>query len=136
MSHWYRGFPQCPGCKMPLELCFCGRGPVIIAKEAERLDALSEVGRELWRKLFVEVHTPNDLHSWEQKIPNYDCKCRAFYDAWKDDNPPIFTEDRLAFEWKWSLKSAVNQKLGHADLTLEAARSFWSTQVHATDATA
>lgn len=127
MCRLHNSFPQCPGCHAPVSLCYCGQGPVIFAKEAERIDAMAEVGRKLWRELFLEVRTLQGLAAWEQRIPNYECKCRAFYDYWKKDHQPIEVDGEIPFEWKWSLKSAINRKLDHADLTLEQARAFWSS---------
>ena len=86
---------------------------------------LAEQGRELWRELFTTVCTEKQLSIWESKIPQYECNCKQFYLDWKASNPPSFP---LAFEWKYSLKSAVNTKLGHENLTLAAARKFWESQ--------
>ena len=112
-------------CSMPLRLCLCGGRETKLLELARQVDSIAEIGKELWRKLFLDVESESDLVSWEARIPNYDCKCRDFYDAWKADHPPIWIDGKLAFEWKWSLKSAVNQKLGHTDLSLDDARRFW-----------
>lgn len=126
MCRLHNSFPQCPGCHAPVSLCYCGEGPKIIAQEAERIDVIAEVGRRLWRELFLEVQTLDDLAAWEQRVPNYECKCKAFYEHWKKSNPTIVhSDDLISFEWKWSLKSAINRKLDHANLSLEEARRHW-----------
>jgi hypothetical protein len=81
--------------------------------------------RALWRELFLSVTTANALECWESKLSKYECDCKRFYTEWKSNNPPSFP---LAFKWKYSLKSAVNAKLGHENLTLAAARKFWRSQ--------
>ncbi len=86
----------------------------------------AEQGRALWRELFLEVETESQLQNWEQKIPKYGCSCSNFYANWKPSHIPSFP---LSFEWKHSLKSAVNQKLGHPNLALEEARAFWNSQL-------
>jgi hypothetical protein len=88
---------------------------------------LREKGRILWRELFLSVFSQNDLEAWESRIPGYQCggRCKRFYTNWKSSHIPAFP---LSFEWKHSLKSAVNQKLGHPDLALEEARAFWNSQ--------
>ncbi len=86
---------------------------------------LTKAGKRLWRELFLEVESEEQLTDWEKKIPSYGCSCKRFYRDWKITNPPDFP---LRLEWKWKLKSAVNHKLGHKDLTLDAAREFWSAQ--------
>jgi hypothetical protein len=85
----------------------------------------AEQGRALWKELFLAVETEFQLQNWEQKIPKYGCSCSSFYTKWKSNHIPSFP---LSFEWKHSLKSAVNQKLGHPDLALEEARAFWNSQ--------
>ncbi|AMV34321.1 hypothetical protein VN12_19505 [Pirellula sp. SH-Sr6A] len=127
MSHCRNGFPQCPGCSMPLLLCLCGQAAEIIAQMEEDANTLAELGSRLWAELFQSVSTIHDLEAWEKRVPNYDCTCQSFYLHWKSKNQPAEVNGEIPFEWKWSLKSAVNRKLGHADLTLEEARQFWSS---------
>jgi hypothetical protein len=83
------------------------------------------IGRMLWRLLFTEVESEQQLEEWEKKIPRYECDCKKFYTDWKASNPPSFP---LSFEWKYNLKSAVNAKLGHDNLTIDEAIEFWSKQ--------
>lgn len=94
-------------------------------RKARQSKRLIQKGRECWRRLFSEVETPEDLQDWEQTIPRYGCNCKRFYDEWIKANPPEINGGRVAFRWKWSLKSAVNRHLGHADLTLEEAAARW-----------
>lgn len=82
---------------------------------------LSEKGRELWSELHSTV-TIETLPQWEEKIPNYSCKCKAFYNAWKIDNPPRPDD---FFAWTVELHNAVNRKLEKPEMTLEEARSLW-----------
>lgn len=123
MSRWCDGFPQCPNCKMPLALCLCGQGREILAKRAEELNNLAEIGRALWKRLFLEVFTEEDLCKWEADVPNYDCKCGDFYISWKLENPVVFPID---MDWKYRLKSAVNAKLGKPNISFEEAVRIWS----------
>jgi hypothetical protein len=83
---------------------------------------VAEIGRKLWRELFETIDTAEQLKTWEKKIPNYGCYCREFYRQWKADHPPTFP---LLPRWKYDLKSAVNEKLGHQNLTYEEACSQW-----------
>lgn len=98
-------------------------------RQAARLELMDikEKGRVLWRELFLSVFSSSDLAAWEARIPGYQCggRCKRFYTNWKSSHIPSFP---LSFEWKHSLKSAVNQKLGHPNLALEEARAFWNSQ--------
>jgi hypothetical protein len=87
-------------------------------------DSIAE-GPALWRELFLSVHSKDDLANWKAKIPKYGCSCSDFYAEHEKANPPRFP---LTFKWKYSLKSAVNAKLGHENLSLAAARKFWRSQ--------
>jgi hypothetical protein len=85
---------------------------------------LAEAGRKCWDALFSGVFTEADLVAWEPKIPKFGCDCESFYQAWKASNPVEFDRlDCVTFEWKYNLKKAVNEKLGHANVSMvEAAR--------------
>lgn len=87
-----------------------------LVEEVQSKQDLAEVGRRLWRELFVEVSTDEQLWQWEQRIPRFGCTCKQFYRSWKAKNPPTFP---LSLEWKWMLKSAVNKKLGKPNLSWE-----------------
>lgn len=78
-------------------------------------------GRRSWRKLFTSVDTIAQLVEWEVTIPRY-CECEPFYQAWKRENPP---GESIDFEWKYRLRSAVNQKLGRPNITIEEAKAQW-----------
>ncbi len=95
--------------------------------------SLAEKGRDLWKELFTSIDTLEQLANWESRIPSFECNCKRFYLSWKANNQPVEVNGQIPFEWKWSLKSAVNQKLGHADLTLEEARDYWSSQITLSD---
>jgi hypothetical protein len=84
--------------------------------------SLKKTGIKHWRKLFLSVFSLKELNIWEKTIPNYDCSCIKFYQEWKQNNPPVFP---LSFEWKYSLKSAVNLKLNYVDIDLITARHIW-----------
>lgn len=92
-------------------------------------EKLASKGRELWRELFTSINTIKQLYAWENKIPSFECNCKRFYLSWKANNQPVEVNGEIPFEWKWALKSAVNQKLGHADLTLEEAKIFWESEI-------
>jgi hypothetical protein len=85
-------------------------------------DRLAETGRALWRELFLSICSEEQLADWESRIPKFECNCKRFYDEWKADNPPNFP---LPPTWKYGLKSAVNAKLGHANISYQAACSIW-----------
>ena len=84
-------------------------------------ERLAQTGRELWSELHTSV-TIETLQAWEEKIPNYSCKCKAFYTAWKVDNPP--RQDDF-FSWTVELHNAVNTKLGKPTIAMEEARRLW-----------
>lgn len=48
--------------------------------------------------------------------------CSDFYLAYEVENPPTFP---LPFRWKYDLKSAVNAKLNHPNITYEQAFAEW-----------
>jgi hypothetical protein len=120
--------------RRPAEIAPLFADPIVTSRQAieppqvqppvENIEAL---GPRLWRDLFLEIRTVEQLEEWEEKLPPF-CSCRTFYFAWKQDNPPTLSDGGLSFEWKHALKSAVNRKLGQADLSLEAAREFWRSQ--------
>ena len=85
-------------------------------------DRLAETGRALWRELFLSVFSKDQLANWESQIPQYECNCKQFYLDWKADNPPTFP---LPPTWKYALKSAVNTKLGHENVTYQEACQMW-----------
>ncbi|XZE20868.1 hypothetical protein SH449x_000758 [Pirellulaceae bacterium SH449] len=68
---------------------------------------------------FFHVQSLEQLTKWEQVLFSLNCACVKFYHTWKADNPPA---DPVPFEWKYRLKSAVNEKLGKPDLSLDQAR--------------
>ncbi len=82
---------------------------------------LAQQGRELWSELHTSV-TIETIPAWEEKIPNFACKCKAFYNAWRIDHPP--RKDDF-FAWTVELHNAVNAKLGKPTLTLDEARQLW-----------
>jgi hypothetical protein len=84
---------------------------------------LAEAGRKCWDALFSGVFTLADLEAWEKTIPKFGCNCTGFYKDWKANNPvtPDFT-DEVDFAWKYRLKKAVNEKLGHKQATSNEAR--------------
>ncbi len=86
------------------------------------VSTIKDQGPELWRELFLSVVTEDDLRQWEAKIPRYGCPCSDFYLAYKVEHPPEFP---LVFRWKYDLKSAVNAKLSHPNLTYEQAFAQW-----------
>jgi len=94
---------------------------------------LAAIGRDLWRELFTQINTLEQLATWENKIPSFECNCKRFYLSWKANNQPVEVNGEIPFEWKWALKSAVNQKLGHADLSLDEARQYWQSQLTSSD---
>lgn len=90
--------------------------------------SLEETGRALWRELFLSLETYEQLLAWEAKIPCWTCK--QFYFEWKIENPPTFP---LSFRWKYDLKSAVNAKLSHPNLSYEDAFKFWDVADRSAD---
>ena len=89
---------------------------------AEALELLAETGRQLWRELFLEIETEEQLTDWELRIPSYGCDCQAYYLNWKLTNPPAFP---LQPRWKYDLKTAVNTKLKRPNLTWPEACHLW-----------
>lgn len=86
-----------------------------IKSVAEIKQEQEAAGRACWEDLFRNVRAEAELVAWEKTIPRYDCGCVQFYQAWKAKHPPAFP---LSIEWKWRLKSAVNEKLGKPNLSL------------------
>lgn len=84
--------------------------------------SIKRQGKELWKELFLSVSTEADLQTWKTKIPRYGCSCSDFYAAYERDNPPTFP---LTFRWKYDLKTAVNAKLNHPNITYEQAFAEW-----------
>lgn len=84
---------------------------------------LADAGRKCWDALFSGVFTLADLEAWEKTIPKFGCDCAGFYAGWKVSNPvtPDFT-DEVDFAWKYRLKKAVNEKLGHKQVSRNEAR--------------
>ena len=83
---------------------------------------LAEEGRKCWEALFSAVFTEANLHAWEKTIPKFGCDCESFYQGWKAKNPvEYYKYDCVPFEWKYRLKKAVNEKLGHASVSIEEA---------------
>lgn len=83
---------------------------------------LAEAGRKCWDALFSGVFTEADLVAWEPTIPKWGCDCESFYNAWKASNPTDFYKNGcIEFESKYRLKKAVNEKLGHASVSIEEA---------------
>lgn len=87
--------------------------------------AMGELGPVLWRELFLAVFTQPEWEAWKSRVPRYGCACSSFLGVWLRLNPPTFP---LEFPWKYSLRSAVNKKLGAPDLTFEEALVFWQSQ--------
>lgn len=108
-----RRVAKCPQCGKQIDetrnyLKFATeRRPEIIAKY-----------HEIWDRLFSSVSTESELEAWERELPPAGCKCKKFYASWKLANPP----QPLDFEWKWRLKSAVNEKLGKDNFELDEAK--------------
>ena len=97
---------------------------VVLNTEAARVaKKLKDLGRSLWNELFSTIETEQQLSEWEQKIPSYECTCKKFYSDWKANNPPAFP---LQPRWKYELKSAVNTKLGHQNISFEEACQQWN----------
>lgn len=94
--------------------------PLHLSQEQE--STLRSQGKSLWRELFLSVSTEDDLQAWKAKIPKYGCSCSDFYLAYEVENPPTFP---LPFRWKYDLKSAVNAKLNHPNITYEQAFAEW-----------
>jgi hypothetical protein len=92
---------------------------------AETSATLAAVGKLLWARLFTMVQTQEELAAWEADVPEYGCSCKNFYFSWKSKNPPTFP---LLPRWKYDLKSAVNEKLKHPNITFEEACGIWGWQ--------
>lgn len=83
---------------------------------------LAEAGRKCWDALFSGVFTLADLKAWEATIPKFGCNCSGFYKAWKATAEAEVIGNLIPFEWKYRLKKAVNEKLGHEQVTSNEAR--------------
>ena len=68
----------------------------------------------------------SSLEKWEAKIPQYGCRCRKDYEAYKASNPPDFSSPEALWLWGYNLHNWVNRKLGKPELTVEQARLQWS----------
>lgn len=68
---------------------------------------------------------PAKLANWEDRIPNYECKCREGYNQFKAADPPDFISPMAFFHWSVRIHNAVNQKLGKPELTLGQALTLW-----------
>ncbi len=83
---------------------------------------LAEAGRKCWDALFSGVFTEMDLADWEKTIPKFGCDCESFYQSWRALNPvEYYKHGCVPFNWKYRLKQAVNEKLGHANVSIEDA---------------
>jgi hypothetical protein len=89
-------------------------------------EALAAIGRALWRELFTTIETAEQLADWESRIPRFDCDCYRFYERWKSTNSPSFP---LSFHWKYTLKSAVNEKLGVPNISEAEAITCWGNML-------
>ena len=83
---------------------------------------LAEAGRKCWDALFSGVFTLADLEAWEKTIPKFGCNCTGFYKEWKATAQAEVVGNVIPFEWKYNLKKAVNEKLGHTQVTSNEAR--------------
>lgn len=110
--------------KPPVEVSFVWKREEgwIEQERKDYRDRLAETGRALWRELFLEIFSEEQLEDWESRIPKFECNCKRFYDEWKADNLPTFP---LLFRWKYDLKTAVNAKLNKPNLTFEEACALW-----------
>lgn len=68
---------------------------------------------------------PIKLADWENRIPNYDCRCREGYNQFKAADPPDFSSPMAFFHWTVRIHDAVNRKLGKPELTLGQALTLW-----------
>lgn len=130
---WHSGGDSLPAQDMPLPTLNLLNEEEQRKAELTKASFLADIGQQLWRELFTKISTLEQLAVWEGKIPAFECNCKRFYLSWKANNQPVEVNGEIPFEWKWSLKSAVNQKLGHADLTLEEARQYWQSQLISLD---
>lgn len=78
-----------------------------------------------WNELHTMSNNPAKLADWEDRIPNYECKCREGYNQFKAADPPDFSSPMAFFHWSVRIHNAVNRKLGKAELTLGQALTLW-----------
>lgn len=83
---------------------------------------LADIGRKCWEALFSGVFTLADLEAWEATIPKFGCDCSGFYKGWKATAQAEVIGNIIPFEWKYRLKKAVNEKLGHKQVASKEAR--------------
>jgi hypothetical protein len=98
---------------------------IYVESPAPASPVMGELGPVLWRELFLAVFTQPEWEAWKSRVPRYGCACSSFLGVWLKLNRPTFP---LPFEWKYSLRSAVNKKLGAPNLTFEEALVFWRSQ--------
>ena len=72
-----------------------------------------------------EWSTEEELAVWESGIPNYGCKCKAFWRAWKAANPPPYGDPAKCFDWSVTAHNAVNAKLDRQIWSIEQALEHW-----------
>lgn len=119
--NWHNGGDLLPASDMPMPILNLLSEGDRIAAQLTKSNLLAEQGRELWSELHTSV-TIETLAAWEEKIPNFACKCKAFYTAWKTDHPP--RKDDF-FAWTVELHNAVNIKLEKPTVSLDDARRIW-----------
>lgn len=95
----------------------------IVQSRAEKGD---EWGRRLWTSLH-KASLDGSLNlewlkQWETALPSQGCSCKSHWKQAKKEVP--FQPN---FEWTWAVHQVVNRMLGRPGVSLEKARSLWSS---------
>ena len=90
-----------------------------IQNNQQKLTSWQKQAYNQWTKLFCNINSITELTEWGEQLPNKGCSCQSFYHQHLRLNPPT---DPIKFEWKYNLKSAINNKLGKSNLSIEQAK--------------
>ena len=89
----------------------------LIKPRRSRREIIAEKGRALWDEAHAKDNpTPEWFSDWVSRVPNFDCACRDWLNAYILENPPRFDD---FYAWSVECHNAVNAKLD---------RPIWSPQ--------
>jgi hypothetical protein len=94
-------------------------------------DVPSNVEPASWKELHQFKPSDNQsdnerfLLSFNSRVPNVNCPCRAEWTKFVSTNPVRFDD---WFRWTVEAHNSVNQRLGKPILSLEQAKELWLTE--------
>ena len=88
---------------------------------------------ELWGEVHRWALTANlqkEPHRWLARFATrIGCgECREHWEAYLAEFPPDFSSNEALFAWTVAAHNAVNRRLGKPEMTVEAARAYWTTR--------